>query len=308
MFEGKALRNIIIAGAILLLGLVGFLAYSNQQVVTSRAEVKQKVVDITNLLRQKEEEMLELEVLFEDREQEVEVRNRLLKQKRIELVQLRDQIEELKRTKQVDQKTIAALEEKLAKMEAQMNDFQEREMDQLLARVLIQKNLIDSITVDSRALRVENQNMRKQLGLAEVVTTPQSGNANSLPNAENFAFYLLLDGARQQVVAPNASDVKTMEVCFELLESVTIPIGDYDLYMVYIDANGEVLTQGSSENLFAVNGNRSFFTAKKNIRYDGGEQTICMPISFDKTPPKGGHEVQIYCKESVIGRGTFRVK
>ena len=308
MFEGKALRNLIIAGAILLLGLVGFLAYSNQQVVASREEAQQKVVDITTLLAQKEEEMLELEVLFEDREQEVEVRNQLLKQKRIELVRLRSEIDELKRSKLVDQKTIDALEAQLAKMEAQMNEFTERQLDQLMARVEIQRNLIDSISIDAQALRAENQNMRKQLGLVEEVIPVQNGNANSLPNAENFAFYNVTGGNRQQVVAPAAADLRNLEICFELLESVTVPIGDYDLYMVYIDANGEVLTQGDSENLFAVNGNRSFFTAKKNIRYDGGEKTICMPVSFDKSPPVGGHEVQIYCKESVIGRGTYRVK
>ena len=306
MFEGKAIRNVIIGGAILLLGLVGFLAYNNQQVEQGREEAEQKVVEITSLLDQTEEEMLELEVLFEAREEQVEVRNNLLKQRKIELANLKKQIEELKRGKLVDANTIARLEEKLAQMEAQINNIQQNEMDYLLAQVKVQKNVIDSISVDATNLRKENRDMRKQLGLKIEVDT-ETPASSKLPDAENFAFYNTSSGGRVQVVDVPAADLKSMEICFEIQESF-IEIGDYDLYMVYTDGNGMVMITPESKNTFAVNGNNSFFTARKTVRLDGSEQTVCMPITFDKAPGKGVQEVRLYYNEEIIGRGTYQVR
>ncbi|MEM6631785.1 MAG: hypothetical protein AAF694_19070 [Bacteroidota bacterium] len=307
MFEGKALRNVIIAGAILLLGLVSFLAYSNQKVEQGREAAEQKVDEITSLLDQTEEEMLELEVLFEAREEQVEVRNQLLKQRKIELANLKKQIEQLKRGKVVDAKTIARLEDKVAQMEAQLNQIQENEMDYLLAQVKVQQNVIDSISVDATNLRKENQDMRKQLGLSIEVATETVGNSSKLPDAENFAFYNTSTGGRVQVVDVAAANLTSMDICFEIQESF-IEIGDYDLFLVYTDGNGIVHFSPESKNTFLVNGGKSFFTAKKNVRLDGAEKTVCMPITFDDPPGKGIQEVRVYLKEEIIGRGTYQVR
>ena len=307
MFQGKALRNVIIAGILLLVGLIGFLAYNNQQVDKEREEAEKKVADITSLLAQKEEEMIELEVLFEDREEQIDVRNKLLKQKRIELANFKQQIEELKRSKLVDQRTIAQLEEKVAQMEAQLVELEQEELNFLVAKVQVQQNVIDSISVDASNLRKENQEMRQELGLAVEPDPVDNGSPNSIPDAENFAFYDLSQGAKKQIVDIPSDQVKSMEICFTLLSNINVPIKDYDLYMEYVDADGFVLTLASGSGDFILDGNRRLYTAKKTVHYDGDRQDVCIPITFDEKVPKGRHRVNIYCNEILIGWGDFSV-
>jgi len=307
MFEGKALRNVIIVGILLLAGLIGFLAYNNQQVDKEREAAEKKVADITSLLAQKEEEMIELEVLFEDREEQIDVRNQLLKQKRIELANFKQQIEELKRSKLVDQRTIAQLEEKIAQMEAQLVEMEQEELEFLLAKVQVQQTVIDSISVDANNLRKENQEMRQELGLAVEPEPVDNGSPNSIPDAENFAFYDLSQGSKKQVVDIPANQVKSMEICFTLLSNINVPIKDYDLYMEYVDADGFVLTLTSGSGDFIIDGNRRLYTAKKTVHYDGDRQDVCMPVTFEGKVPKGRHRVNIYCNEILIGWGDFSV-
>jgi len=312
MFEGKGLRIVLFSALAVFIAVILFLFFRNQKVETDREQAEERVQEITQKLEKAMEEMLELEVLSDDREDQIVVRETMLREKIAEVTSLKQRIRELKRQGLIDEETIAILEEKVDELETQLGEMQVAELDYLYAQVRDRNTIIDSMRKNSTQLRSEIEALRNQLeeaNIEPVQVDPLPGNQVKNPTAANFKFYNLAGGDRVPIAQVKASDLGKMEICFEILADIQVPIGQYTLYMEYIHPNGEGIATAGSPCQYTVDGVNKLCTTQKTIAYSGEKTTVCMPFSMaGESFKKGRQRVVIYCNEKNIGEDTFVVQ
>ncbi len=314
MFEGKGIRTVIIAAIVIFIGIITFLYLQSRRSEIERVEAQEQVENITRELDKAMEEMLELEVLSEDREEQIEIRETMLKEKIAEVTSLKERIKELRRQGLIDKKVIETLEEKLDQLEQEVTQYSLEELDRLVAQVKDREDIIDSISKNTINLRNENDALRNQLEAANIVPdVPETpNNATGLPYASNFKFFNVAAGQKRPVITPNASDLAELEVCFNLLGGVAlnVPAGDYDLYMEYYHPNGETATTALSDfRTVGDSGNRRLYTTMRTVRLEGDTREVCMLIKLDgESFRKGKQRIVIYCQGEEIGRDILEVQ
>lgn len=313
MKNGNKLRIIIIISALLMLTAIGYLIYANQSQKKSLEEGSQKLQEITNELLALEESNLELEILFQDKDAQVKERTELLRQKYQELGYLEEEVDKLKRLRSMDQQKIRELEEKLAEARKQLDDFAVMEIEFLQAELGKKQVLIDSVTKDFDRIRMDNDRLRQQvitLGGNVTVTNPNpdnnAGNEVQLPFATDFKFFNnQKDGLRKQAVTFPIKDMNQIEVCYTLRGGINVPVGDYDLYLVYQHPDGTI----TYNTEFRADGNQKMAAATKTVHLDAKVLNVCMKVDLGSDPfLKGTQKIQVYCKGEIIGEGEFMIQ
>ncbi len=315
MFEGKGIRTVIIVAVAIFAGVIAFLYLQNKKVANERIEAQEKVAEITKELDKAMEEMLELEVLSEDREEQIQVRETMLKEKIAEVTNLKERIKELKRQGFVDQKVIETLEEKVDQLEQELLQFSSEEVQFLTAQVQDRENIIDSIRKSTVVLRSENETLRRQLEAANIVPdVPEPpNNAAGVPKAVSFKYFNVTSGGRQAIVNPKASELVELMVCFDLLGglALNVPVDNYDIYMEYKHPDGSLATTASSgSRAMGDDGSENrLYTTNTTVRLEGDSKDVCMSIKLDgESFQKGRQRVVIYCRGKEIGSDYFEIQ
>lgn len=274
--------------------------------------------------------ILELEIIFRDKDLELEDKNRLLEEKYTELNFMSQKIEELEREGKVDKATINTLKGRLAEAKASLLDTYQNEEYQAEINVLVADNSYMAQFNDSLEIIMDTKDSTIQ-ALQKAIndcdesnrgaghfseSTPKTIETPKIPilRAKDMVFKNVQKNKSPEVFTKiKRKDLETLNVCFTLEGNEYVPTGEKQVYVVIKDVkNGKTYSNPgrSYSGIFYVNGKETAYSSKAIVKYNQGKiSAICAEYSqpenedFDKTRLI----IDLYCEEKVIGSTSFLV-
>ena len=194
---------------------------------------------------------------------------------------------------------------KLAQLQAQCDEYFE-ELERLRAENVILKNENDSLRSEVVAIRrnaenvaVENAKMAAKVSRASVLGT-SSITVTPLKRLSNGT-----GRPTSRATAANAFRIEGF-----LLDNNVIEPGTITIYAMIIAPSGAVLHNGTMEQKFDANGERSTYTMVQAFEFTGSARQFDMSWSKDDDTllEAGIYKVKLYANGSLIGQTEFKLK
>ena len=194
---------------------------------------------------------------------------------------------------------------KLAQLQAQCDEYFE-ELERLRAENVILKNENDSLRSEVVAIRrnaenvaVENAKMAAKVSRASVLGT-SSITVTPLKRLSNGT-----GRPTSRATAANAFRIEGF-----LLDNNVIEPGTITIYAMIITPSSAVLHNGTMEQKFDANGERSTYTMVQAFEFTGSARQFDMSWSKDDETllEAGIYKVKLYANGSLIGQTEFKLK
>jgi predicted nucleic acid-binding Zn-ribbon protein len=245
-----------------------------------------------------------------------------------ELEELRDKIAGyIKKIEQISQQT--KLQPEIQKkvdeyqklLESYNNTYSERILIETADRDVLEKNItpeyikqenrilrsrIDSINRVLANVKAENESMRIQLQTARLLSVSDF----SYVAINRLGKALDLDDTR-------GKRIRTLQVRFVINQNpVTSPV-EKDIFVLIKEPSGQIYSvPGTTSGYFTLNGQKTLYSGKKTIRYDGNRQKVSIDHTIpENTPLKSGkYVVNVYTTYDnsetayLLGQHAFYVK
>ena len=321
MQKGRRSSLLLLLVGLILLSFTGYLFWQNQEKDITTEEAQRKVMKLTQEIESLETEILEISEITDIEEEQVAFRDELLKRKYHEINQLEAKIADLKRSKKVDAKTIRQLEDKLSsirddfvsRLRNEVNDqFQRsKELEQQMDTMKI---WVDTMKTwyENRIARLEDA-LRKGGGEVPSSVSQPPAEATTFTktvlDAVNFKFYAVSpDGGAKPGISFASQELEKVRICFDVLESPNIPVGEYTLYVEYKNPDGTLVFNEESDSR-KVDGVNKGYSYQKTISYTGEKTQVCHEFfKPEGNFPPGLQRVEVFMKGLPIGRDAFEVK
>ena len=145
MLKNNTIKILLVLGIILFLTGFGYLGVDYYNKVYQSKVDQAKIEALNSELLELERNVLELEVLFDDKDLEVEKKDELLRQGYDRIRFLEDEINRLEKEGKLSKAQIAELRNKLKEAKANMLDKYQKELEAVYADNRRLKGLVDSI-------------------------------------------------------------------------------------------------------------------------------------------------------------------
>lgn len=287
---------IFIGVSVVLVGIIAFFIWQNQQLKAERERQKQEISETYLKLDSISDELEQRIVIIEELGGEIDT-----------LVALKEQLEE-------DKKSLLAQDKN-----------QRKQIEQLKGRVAGYKELLllkdeeiaqlteinQKLTKENTNLKVEKNQLNQSIQKLQQNTEKLEGKVAVASRLEiqGLAVYAIDQSGKERKNEFRNRHINQLKIEFTVLDNDIAPIEGKDLLLRIIAPDGNALfdvTRGSGS--FTFKGRELFYTAKKEILYDKNSQLVS--YSYDKGSEYsiGQHKVEVYTDDYVMGRGTFRVK
>jgi uncharacterized protein YlxW (UPF0749 family) len=308
-------RFIIIALVLTVIGLGIALFFSVQK----SSETEAKVASLVTTNEELETEIEKLETEIKKMDQDLASANKTAEEKSEELKKLQakiagymSQIDRLTK----DGKIAAAERDKFMGKYNQLEYYNEKyrkqiaELEAEIAR-LKQENeslrtRVDSTSQQLEQVRTDNQSMNTQLQLAKLLI------------ASDFDYAAI--NKRGKSMEPDeirAKRIKTLQVRFVLNRNPVASPVTKDIFVLIQEPSGQVyFSPATSSGYFTLNGQKTTYSAKKTVRYDGTRQDVTVDYVVPEDAPlkSGRHTVNVYTSYEnseevyLLGQHRFDIK
>ena len=180
---------------------------------------------------------------------------------------------------------------------------------------------IDSLVIVNEELKLENQEIRKEIvvereryrELSQVKTQlDDKVSLASTLKAYNLRAYTLRVRGTNETVTDRAVRADKIMVEFTLSENMIVPAGPRTVYMRIARPDGVIILAGEGDDYsFELNGNQLQFTVKQDIVYNNKAQNISMSwTKRDTRAPAmvGMYTVTVFTDNQEIGQTFFELK
>lgn len=304
---------LILAVLIFMSGIV----YLSSAYVRQRKQAKideAKIGSLNQELLDLERNILEWEIIIDDKELQIKEYNQLLKQGYDEVRYLENEINRLKREGKVDKEIIRRLEEKLQIAKSSLLERYQKEIEALLAENEELSNVVDSLSSEGAGRNSlyndrESEIARLQGQLEDAKRKEGLLNAVRDLQAANFNFFNVRGGREEQDISFKQMNIKSLKVEFNILKNELAETGVYDLYLVLKSPSGLVMSNPEEDfgGDYAFEGRRISYSSKTSFHYDRRQKTVYIDFVPAKDEPfvKGTQNVLIYWNGKIIGRDSF---
>lgn len=243
-----------------------------------------------------------------------------------ELATLKDEYQNLKTE---DEAIKAQLEEKIAQIEELEKQAAKHKNDAyIIAKLKKEANTLRDImkgyvkTIDS--LNTLNQEILAQKAKVEGELTEQKGKNEELSKEKNELKNVVAmgsalntrdviakgirmkSGGKKESETDKAKKVEKLKVVFLLAENRIAKEGNKDIYVRVLSPDGKELSKsGSEEEMFELpNGTRSFFAAKKTIKYNKSDMMVSIVCESKDPFIPGKYIIMLFNNGVQIGQTT----
>ena len=287
---------IFIGVFVILIGVIAFFIWQNQELEKERARQEQEISETYLKLDSISSEL-------DDRIQTIE-----------ELGGEIDTLLVLKEELENDKKSLLVREKN---QRAQINRLNER-VSGYRELLLVKDEEIKQLKVINEQLAEENTTLKVEKNQLNESISELQKNAEALATQVATASKLTIEGLIVYAVNSNGKErasefrnrhISQLKVQFTVLENEIAPIEGKDILLRITGPDGNVLfdvTRGSGS--FTFEGRELFFTAKQEILYDKNSQLVTYIYDKGSDYDIGQHKVEVYTDEYLMGTGSFMVK
>jgi len=174
---------------------------------------------------------------------------------------------------------------------------------------------------DNEVLFGENNKLKTtQNILSDTISTLKSNNENltqkvaiaSRLQAEKINVNILNRRGKEKDdddLEYRARQVEKIKITFNLAKNDVAPKGTKDIMMRLIEPDGSALFNlALGSGTFLVNGEETYYTAKREIVFDNTQQPVSFVYSKGADYKKGKHTVELYADGFIIGTTNFTLK
>ena len=273
---------------VLLIGGVGYLAYSLMQ----QQEANEEMQELAALDKKEMENEYE-QFALQYSEMKTKINNdSIIAQLTQEQMRTQELLEELKRVKSTDAREIARLKKELATVRAVLRSYV-LQIDSL-------NRLNEHLTEENTRMRAQNEEAHRQIeGL--------SSEKASLSEKVAIAAQLDVTGISMNLqkkngkVVKKVKDAKTIVVNFTIAKNVTASNGMRTIYVRIQTPNGDVLKGGT----FDYENRTLAYSMKKTLEYTGEAVGVTTYWEVNEFLAAGNYTVSIFADGNMIGSRRF---
>ena len=273
---------------VLLIGGVGYLAYSLMQ----QQEANEEMQELAALDKKEMENEYE-QFALQYSEMKTKINNdSIIAQLTQEQMRTQELLEELKRVKSTDAREIARLKKELATVRAVLRSYV-LQIDSL-------NRLNEHLTEENTRMRAQNEEAHRQIeGL--------SSEKASLSEKVAIAAQLDVTGISMNLqkkngkVVKKVKDAKTIVVNFTIAKNVTASNGMRTIYVRIQTPNGDVLKGGT----FEYENRTLAYSMKKTLEYTGEAVGVTTYWEVNEFLAAGNYTVSIFADGNMIGSRRF---
>lgn len=303
-------------GGLVIIGLIGFLTYSN---LSKDQLIDQKIAEMEEIeaLRvELEAEYNEAIAELEDMRAENEEMNALIDAQRTEIEEQRSKVAGLISNK----KKLKSARAELEKMKTQIEDY--------LAQIEYLKSDNQLLTDDNLRLKSDKELLQmenEQLNEAKAILVSEKTSWNDERNAMSKQIKLAsivkvkdikVDGFKEKgngklARKKNAKAIDHIQVCFKTTENEIANAGLETFLVRIVNPLGETLAiddLGSGESKNLKTGENFRFTKAAEVDYLNDESDVCVNWSPDQAFQSGLYLMEIYNKGYLVGERSFEFK
>jgi len=324
MAEQRFNRNYLILGGLALATLAAFWFIENPPGGgSSRSEETVEIVDDLNQeILELESSILELELVYSEKDAELDQSKELIRQKNARLAVLEQRVDSLEERGELDSETIRRLRENLARAK-QVTQARDR------VNVLVQDISFLTRNTDSLALSLRKRDsmLTEALALVEaykkelekcdnrgaLAPNPRIEDLNDKPRllVDNFKIYNETNNGKREEIQRDiaADDIRKLVFCFDLKGNKLVDSELKDIYLVMQGLSGRVVysREGGSGN-FILNGREQMYTQQAKVQYQKGfPSAVCMDYQQNEPFKFGSHVVEIIYDGATIERRTVNI-
>lgn len=284
----------IIAGAVLLIGVLVFLGIRLSQANKTNEEMVQ-------LFELEKEEMENEYSTFATQYDEMQIlisNDSLVAQLEREKLRTQQLLEELRATKASNAAEIARLKKELKTVRTVMRSY------------IVQ---IDSLNQVNTKLVKENKRVRTQYAEATKKVETLQEEAKSLNNKVTLAAQLDATGIAIQPrnkkgkATTSVKSVIKFVIDFTIVKNITAPTGERTIYVRIAKPDGSVLTKDASRT-FKYENTKLEYSIKKLIEYTGEEQSVTVYWDVEEFLNPGEYTVYLFSDGVMIGEKSFTLE
>ncbi len=279
---------------LLLLGIV-FLIYQN---VKTKKQFQQTIYNLERTAEEKDSLQLELEQIYVQYQQiktNNDSLNRKLEQQKQKVAQL---LQEIRRIKATDRQKIEQLKQEVSLLRNIMKSYIRQ---------------IDSLYQRNQILLAENKEIKQKYTAVVVEKQELEQVADSLQKTVEIASQLearpIVFTALNKRDKPTRRVRKTQkfEVCFTLLANKIAKKGTKTIYLRIARPDGEILINENSST-FPYQGKDIFYSASKQIEYDGKDTKVCIYYLNNTELPAGQYTAYIFVDGKIVMTTQINLK
>lgn len=196
-----------------------------------------------------------------------------------------------------------------------------KELETIRALIKSYLHEIDSLQQANIGLQNENTQVKTDLQTEKGKTQQLTQEKNSLSQKVDLgsklkAYQLFADAVRvkgesKEITTTKAKRAERIRACFTLSENKIAKKENKTIYMKVTAPGDEVLvTSTDDSNTFMNNGEKQYFSAKKDIFYEQEAKEMCLAFTRkdDADFKTGRYKVEIFVDNGIIGTAFFDLK
>ncbi|MDR3252791.1 MAG: hypothetical protein LBT35_04425 [Tannerella sp.] len=172
---------------------------------------------------------------------------------------------------------------------------------------------IDSLNTENKQLKNENKIVTRKYQQASSEATRLSKEKEVL--TERVEMASRLDAVNIQVslitskgkAAKNINKAAQIMLSFIISKNISAPVGEQTVYVRLMKPDDSILTKPNS-GTFPFENRMIGYSIKRNIEYDGEEQSVVMYWTIDEYLSPGAYRADIFTEGVLIGRKSFTLE
>ena len=318
--EKKKQQNIIAIAAtigVILLGVIGWLAYSNMTKANALEQTVYQLEESNNLRSELEVQYNQALADLEGQKTDNEELNAMIDQQKTELETSKNKIASLLRNKGKLDKARVEIENLKTQVSGYIAQIDElKAANDMLAgenaTLTDEKNML-SADLDNKSAENQDLSAAKAKLVSEKEDLSAKVNIASVIKMKNVKVEgMKIKGSGKATVVSRAKAVDKIKVCFTTLDNDVVAAGTERFFIRLINPLGETLAiedMGSGVFTNKATGEEIRFTQYEEVDYTNEEANSCLywqPISLSFMA--GDYSVEIYNKGYLAGMGSFNLK
>jgi FtsZ-binding cell division protein ZapB len=180
---------------------------------------------------------------------------------------------------------------------------------------------IDSLQIANQGLTNENTQVKTELktekGRSEQLTTEKNSLTQKVDLGSKLKAYQLfadavrVKGSDKEITTTKAKRADRIRACFTLSENKIARKENKTVFMKVTAPGDEILvTSTDDSNMFTSNGEKQYYSAKKDIFYEQEAKQMCLAFTKkeDVDFKAGKYKVELFVDGTSIGSSTFELK
>ena len=169
---------------------------------------------------------------------------------------------------------------------------------------------IDSLNRENEQLKTENRQVTQRYQQASSTAARLTKEKEQL--TERVQMASRLDAVNIQAglltskgkTAKNIKNATQIQLTFFLAKNITAPVGEQTIYVRLMKPDDDILTKPNSGR-FPFEGKEIAYSMRRNVEYDGEEQSVVMYWDIEEFLSPGTYRADIFAAGNRIGRKTF---